>query len=170
VIPERVVSSRARQFALGALALAIAVAAGLGVFAYTADLERKHEQAIAEELSRQVVVLAQREKAQAGEMISVADRERLARSVFAVIEQDSSGGEVLLGTAWAVRANLLATNAHVAAEFKSLKSGESLIVRPAGSGDYRYLIDRVQIHPGYEAYESFMQSDPFPSCKVTLFS
>ena len=161
VVPERLLAGRARQFALGGAALAAAVAIGLGVVAYQANAERERQQALADGLSQQVIALNAREKASAGERISVADRARLSRSVYAVIVQDSSGREDLLGTAWAVRPNLLATNSHVAADFKALKPGEAMKVRPSGAGDYRYFIDSVQMHPGFDGFQAYLQSDPF---------
>jgi Trypsin-like peptidase domain/FHA domain len=77
-------------------------------------------------------------------------------SVYLVLIQDSKGFLTREATAWVVdqKAGLMVTNAHVAAEFDTTtKQGGHLVVH-APSADAKLLtIDRVQIHPGYNAFQ-----------------
>src|SRR5262249_20541757 len=141
---------------------------GLGI-AIQADLrkQRSEERRAADMASRttvladQVDAMSGLQKQAAGALISGQERERLNRSVFAVVLKDAAGHERLLGTAWPVRPNLLATNAHVAKEFETLDANESLVVRPPGGSSEEYQVTGVAVHPGFEAFQKFERSDPF---------
>jgi hypothetical protein len=78
----------------------------------------------------------------------------------------SATGESGLGTAWVVGDGVLATNAHVAAEYANLASGQQIFVRSTGPEHFTHAVTRVDIHPGYEAFLQFVTENP----RVTLGS
>ncbi|HEX8165109.1 MAG TPA: trypsin-like peptidase domain-containing protein [Beijerinckiaceae bacterium] len=146
----------ARRYAIGAAGLALVAAAGLGV----AVVRMQRDEAERAGIAAQLASLSAEQRKAASERIAVADRERLSRSVFAVIARNQAGNERLVGTAWPIRSDLLATNAHVAAAKFDLEPGDTLIARPAGTGAESYEIVQVGIHPGYVALSRFVNEDP----------
>lgn len=72
-----------------------------------------------------------------------------ARSVYCVMRSGADGASAL-GTAWVVdRARgLLATNAHVAAEFRA----GATVVRPSGAGGRDLEVEAARLHPAYAAF------------------
>jgi hypothetical protein len=167
-VPLRAAATRARLFAFVGLTIALFAVIGLGL-AIRIDL---HHQRAAQRrasfvaaqtklLANQVDAVAGQQKMSAATQISGQERERLNRSVFAVVLRDPNGHERLLGTAWPVRPNLLATNAHVAKDFEKLDKGESLLVRPPGGSSVEYQVVGTIIHPGFDALQKYQSSDPF---------
>jgi hypothetical protein len=167
-VPLRAAAARARRYAFTGLAIALLAVIGLGL-AIRIDLRHQRgEQRRAAFVAAQTMMLANQVEAVAGQQkqsaatqISGQERERLNRSVFAVVLRDANGHERLLGTSWPVRPNLLATNAHVAKDFDKLAKGESLSVRPPGGSSTEYPVVGTIIHPGYEALQKYESSDPF---------
>jgi hypothetical protein len=77
-----------------------------------------------------------------------------SRSVYLVLARHADGGgERAIGTAWVVGSSLLATNAHVAAHFAKVASGDVLVVRSNELQPRDFVIDRVTIHPGFAAFQ-----------------
>ena len=148
-------SKRTRTVASAAVALALFIAAGLAW--QTRQLAAEKAESAA--LVGQMATLTARQKEQASQEISIDERDHLAQSVYAVVVRDAAGAERLLGTSWAVRPHTLATNAHVAAEFSTLKPGEALVVRPPGSADVEFVIRSATMHPGYKAFDRFVNDD-----------
>ncbi len=74
------------------------------------------------------------------------------KAVFMVTVQNEQGGESGKGTAWVCdkEGGVLATNAHVAVIFNSLKEGERMIARNVEGKEVR--VKGVRIHPGYRAF------------------
>jgi len=167
-VPLRAAATRARRYAFIGLAVALVAVIGLGI-AIRIDMREQRGQArraayVAAQtalLANQVDTMTGLQKQAADTLISAQERERLNRSVFAVVLRDTNGRERLLGTAWPVRPNLLATNAHVAKDFGKLEKGQSLLVRPPGGGAEEYGILGTIIHPGFDALSKFQSSDPF---------
>lgn len=144
---------------VAAVAVFLAVVAGAGGAWqwWQLSAERAHTRV----LVGQMAALAAQQKAQAAERISADARAHLSDAVYAVILRDKAGAESLIGTAWGVASNKLATNAHVAAEFDKISSGGSLVVRPSGSGRAEYAVRSVAIHPGYAAFDRYTNDDTF---------
>jgi V8-like Glu-specific endopeptidase len=167
-VPLRAAAARARRYAFTGLAIALLAVIGLGL-AIRIDLrhqraEQRRAAFVAAKtmmLANQVEAVAGQQKQSAATQISGQERERLNRSVFAVVLRDANGHERLLGTSWPVRPNLLATNAHVAKDFDKLAKGESLVVRPPGGSSTEYPVVGTMIHPGYDALQKYESSDPF---------
>jgi hypothetical protein len=68
-----------------------------------------------------------------------------------------------IATAWVIdqAKGLLATNAHVAAEFKSLEPNAQMIVRSPGPNPRSFVVNDAPIHPGYEAFQKLWKEfDP----------
>lgn len=74
---------------------------------------------------------------------------RTARSVYCVM-RTNPGGAAAVGTAWVVDrdAGLLATNAHVAAEFRPGVT----VVRASGAGGRDLRVEAARLHPAYAAF------------------
>ncbi|MFI4995235.1 MAG: trypsin-like serine peptidase [Hyphomicrobiales bacterium] len=167
-VPLRAAATRARRFAFVGLVTALVAVLGLGLAVHTEmrqqrGLQRRTAFAASQTawLASQVDAMTGLQKQAASTLISGRERERLNRSVFAVVLKDANGRERLLGTAWPVRPNLLATNAHVAKDFGKLGKDESLFVRPPGGSSEEYGVIGVTIHPGFDALAKFESSDPF---------
>ncbi|MFT7617361.1 MAG: hypothetical protein ACI97A_000997 [Planctomycetota bacterium] len=81
---------------------------------------------------------------------------------------DVKGG----GTAWVVGKGILATNAHVATNFKKLRAeGGGLVIRTTGDNPQDILIDRVKLHPGYERWLQLGQEfNPFDKSAIDFLS
>ncbi|MFI5014476.1 MAG: trypsin-like serine peptidase [Hyphomicrobiales bacterium] len=167
-VPLRAAATRARRFAFIGLAVALVAVVGLGL-AVRIDLRQQRSQqrraAFAASqtaaLVSQVDAMTGLQKQAAGTLISGRERERLNRSVFAVVLKDANGHERLLGTSWAAKPNLLATNAHVAQEFAKLGKGESMVVRPPGGSSDEFTVVGTSIHPGFDELKKYQSSDPF---------
>jgi Trypsin-like peptidase domain len=167
-VPPRDTAARARRYAFTGLAAALLAVVGLGL---AIRIELRHQRAeqrraalvVAQTmmLANQVEAVAGQQKQSAATQISGQERERLNRSVFAVVLRDANGHERLLGTSWPVRPDLLATNAHIAKDFDKLAKGESLLVRPPGGSSTEYPVVGTIIHPGYDALQKYESSDPF---------
>lgn len=82
---------------------------------------------------------------------------RVSNSVYLVLVRNSDGAEVPAGTAWVIDDKRLATNAHVAMIYESLKAEEELIVR-ASIRPYRtHVVSRIELHPGYKRFPELWQ-------------
>jgi len=166
--PLRAAATRARRFAFIGLGVALVAVVGLAL-AIRVDLRKQRgDQRRATFIATRTAMLADQvdvvnglQKQSAGSLISGEQRERLNRSVFAVVLKDSNGRERLLGTAWPVKPNLLATNAHVAKDMEHLDKGDTLLVRPPGGGAEEYPVVGSMVHPGFDALQKFERSDPF---------
>ena len=92
--------------------------------------------------------------------IGADSRAHLARAVYSVQLVDARGvAEPGAGTAWVVGANLLATNAHVAAARQGLRPGEKMVVRGPGQNGAVHEVVEHTLHPGYAALRFFVDSD-----------
>src|SRR5882724_3799051 len=120
----RAVTGRTRRTRTLSIATAVVlVAGGIGLYAVVRRLGREVRvtEAKVERLPDEI-----RQRTGLG----LTDRLREAqRSVYQVVVRDQSGGASALGTAWVVRPNQLATNAHVAGEFDDTrKNGLAMAV------------------------------------------
>ena len=92
--------------------------------------------------------------------IGADSRAHLARAVYSVQLVDARGvAKPGAGTAWVVGANLLATNAHVAAARQGLRPGEKMVVRGPGQNGAVHEVVEHTLHPGYAALRFFVDSD-----------
>ncbi|UTW45255.1 trypsin-like peptidase domain-containing protein [bacterium SCSIO 12696] len=73
-------------------------------------------------------------------------------SVYLVLIQNDSEGERLHGTAWVTDSRQLATNAHVAEKFNSLKPGENMLVRSSVPPYQTHRVTQAVLHPGYRDF------------------
>jgi formylglycine-generating enzyme required for sulfatase activity len=104
-------------------------------------------------------------------------------SVYVVVVQDGNKSPTPWGTAWVVckKRGLLATNAHVYLDFKEKKlakklpAGSRLAVHAPVAGGEVLPIDmnHIQIHPGYAAWQEFVNEFPplgktVAACDVAL--
>jgi len=79
--------------------------------------------------------------------------DQVRQSVYLVLVQNKVGGERVHGTAWVTENNQLATNAHVARIFETIKSDEKILVRSSISPYQSHEVTKVKLHPGYEAFK-----------------
>lgn len=81
---------------------------------------------------------------------------KVADSVYLVLDRDPDGNLTTVATAWVVdqARGILATNAHVASEFNSIPSDHQLLVRSTAETPLDFVVQSVQIHPGYSAFGS----------------
>ncbi len=91
----------------------------------------------------------------AGESITPAVLQKARDSVYLVVVRDASG-EIGEGTSWVVAPGILATNAHVAEITKTLNPGEEMVVRSPVEPYITHKVLRVEIHPGYYAFNDRM--------------
>lgn len=75
-------------------------------------------------------------------------------STYQVVEKGAVGGDKLRGesprgTAWVVAPGILATNAHVAEIFGTLRPGHELYVRAAAPSTKEHRVSAVQTHPAF---------------------
>ena len=80
-------------------------------------------------------------------------RDRLTRSVF-LVNTPTSGG-----TAFPIGPHLLATNSHVGELYEELKPGQKMVVRSPGRDGKIYEVIDHKLHPGYRAFEKFLEQD-----------
>jgi hypothetical protein len=96
-------------------------------------------------------------------------------SVYLVLIQDGNKFLKRLGTAWVVdqQKGLLATNAHIAEEFQELekaKNGSRMVIHAPVAGDQLLAVDRVQIHPGYDAWHKlWTQFEPVEQTSAVAY-
>jgi hypothetical protein len=86
-------------------------------------------------------------------IISNEVRARVTNATF-LVEVPGSGG-----TAVAIGPHMLATNSHVAILFDELKPGEKMQVRSPGLNGKTYDVVKHQLHPGYQAFQAFLNQD-----------
>jgi hypothetical protein len=136
-----------QRVALGVLAIAIVAAAAWALLYRQQARTERELNALQARASESVASLSP-------EMLK-----RVSGSTYLVLIRDAQGSEDAMATAWAVGKGVLATNAHVAATFNSLKSGYSLTVRATTPPYPTIPIQRVVIHPDYQrftdAWEAF---------------
>lgn len=96
-------------------------------------------------------------------------------SVYLVLIQDSNKFLKRLGTAWVVdqEKGLLATNVHIAEEFQELKkakNGSRMVIHAPVAGNQLLAVDRVQIHPGYDAWHKlWTQFEPVEQTSAVAY-
>lgn len=92
-----------------------------------------------------------------------------AQSVYLVIIRDGYGNESTFATAWVVdqARGILATNAHVATSFDSLRDDETFVVRSSDEEPRDFTIESVRIHPGYDQFER-LWNDYDPTIRASL--
>lgn len=156
---------------------------------------RRTAEEVAEGTAREV---AKKEAAGVAKQVATDETRKLQKSfsdvfagmepsVYPVFSRTSLGkgkGSIDLkggGTAWVVAPGVLATNAHVAANFAKLKAqGGGLVIRTTAQPPQEVLVDKVLIHPGYQQWaelrNEFRPIDKgafdflglFPACDVAL--
>ena len=88
----------------------------------------------------------------------------LKESVCLVLKQDEGKHYEPQATAWVIDQSkgVVATNAHVADIFlHELLEGQRLLIRTSGTSPQDFLIESVQIHPGYEVFSKLWKTyDP----------
>lgn len=92
------------------------------------------------------------------------------QSVYLVLIRDGYGNESVFATAWVVdrERGILATNAHVAESFDSLREDEKFVVRSNEAVPRDFVIQSVRIHPGYDAFEKLWNEyDPTVRASLT---
>ncbi|HKX46458.1 MAG TPA: trypsin-like peptidase domain-containing protein [Planctomycetota bacterium] len=109
--------------------------------------------------------------------------QRVEPSVYLVVRVIRSGADEYanaFGTAFSVGPGVLATNAHVAAEFDALGANGEMRVRSTGTAPHDLVVERVGLHPGYAVFEADVRQsglfdlaaasslDPVPACDVAL--
>lgn len=99
--------------------------------------------------------VAQLPPATAGEAITPEVLQKARDSVYLVVVKDASG-ELGEGTSWVVAPGILATNAHVADIMNGLQPGEEMVVRSPVEPYNTHKVLRIQIHPGYAAFNQRM--------------
>jgi hypothetical protein len=96
-------------------------------------------------------------------------------SVYLVLIQDKNQFLKRLGTAWVVdqQKGLLVTNAHIAEEFQELKqakNGSRMVLHAPVAGDELMAVDRVQIHPGFDAWHKlWTQFEPVEQTSAAAY-
>lgn len=86
---------------------------------------------------------------------------RATPSTYVVIQCDSEGREWGCGTAWVVKDQTLATNAHVGRLFGKLQSDQKLVVRSNSVPPREAQVKSVTLHPGYEEFQKIVaEYDP----------
>ena len=143
---------RARRFALIGLAIAILVGGGAAAFVYLARNEAARLNSALEALNREQAQLA-------SESIPRAVRDNLLRAAYFVVTRKEDREEY--GTASPIGPDLLATNAHVAESFLNRGPKGRMVVRAPGVGGREYEVVEVRIHPGYRAFQEFLDQDQF---------
>lgn len=98
----------------------------------------------------------------AGLIIPAEVREHLSDATFLVEAPEGGATAVVLNPdifGPDTPNRVLATNAHVAAMFEDLKPGEEMLVRGPGVNGATYRVIKHEIHPGYAAFQNFLNQD-----------
>lgn len=153
VLGSHAAAARARRLALIGVAVAVIGAGAAGVVLWLKGAEGARLEKAVAELERERVRVA-------SESIGPAARERLIQTAYLVVKRFASGQESGQGTAFPIGPDTFATNAHVADLRKTLGAGDKLIVRAPGSGGKSYEVIEARNHPGYDAFNHFLEQDP----------
>jgi hypothetical protein len=150
---SRATATRARRLAAIGMVIAVLAAGAAGGFMYWTRLDSTR-------LDRAVAELANTQKQTVTDTIPAAVRERLMQASYVVVLRFASGQETPDGTASPIAPDALATNAHIVELFEKLGPGEKMFVRAPGPNGKAYEVVSTRRHPGYLAFNSFLQSDP----------
>jgi hypothetical protein len=137
-------------------AVAVVVALGGGAFAAYNYISTNQTATRLDAAQKQFAETLARE---ANLRISADVRAHIARAAYHVELQDAQQRVRAAGTAWPVRPNLLATNAHVGILREGLRPRERMIVRAPGANGQIYEVVEHKLHPGYVPFNAFLQSD-----------
>jgi hypothetical protein len=158
IIQQRVASSRdaaakARRLAYAGVAVAVIAALGAGgVFFLSHNEGAKLEEAVGK--------LAKAQADAASESISAPVRDKVMQAAHVVLVKFASGQVSAQGSASPIGPDLLVTNAHVAALRDTLGPNDKMFVRSPGPNGKTYEIIETKLHPGYKAFNSFLNEDP----------
>lgn len=112
--------------------------------------------------------------------------EKARPSIYLVYKRSTSGNIDPMATAWSLdpKQGIFGTNSHVAANFRSLRSDQKLMVRSSGDDPRDFEVTSVEMHPGYNefidtwrAYDPAVRTSPVrlervgspgPACDVAL--
>ena len=169
-----------RQSRFIALTLMALVGIGAALFAVNKDLRNLVGRQ--DEISLKLVDLDDRTQSQntvvsslatkfTGELEGLKNEEKKfidmladkSKSIGLVLIRDSQGNFEPQATAWVVdqERGILATNGHVAEIFNEIGADSQLIVRTPGMSPQDFVVERVEIHPGYRDFDSFwVEYDP----------
>lgn len=150
---SRATAKRARRLAAIGVAIAVVAAGAAGGFMYWTRLDSTR-------LDRAVAELANTQKQTVTDTIPAAVREKLMQAAYVVVLRFASGQETPDGTASPIATDALATNAHIVELFEKLGPGEKMFVRAPGPNGKTYEVISTNRHPGYKAFNTFLQSDP----------
>jgi V8-like Glu-specific endopeptidase len=150
---SRATATRARRFAATGVAIALLAAGAAGGFMYWTRLD-------ASRLDRAVASLADSQKQTLADSIPAPVREKLMQAAYVVVQRFASGQETPNGTASPIAPDILATNAHIVELHDKLGPGEKLFVRAPGPNGKTYEVIASLKHPGYKAFNAFLQADP----------
>ncbi|MCB1497901.1 MAG: trypsin-like peptidase domain-containing protein [Bauldia sp.] len=82
---------------------------------------------------------------------------RMKDSAYAVVLVGKDGSRTLLGTAWPVGEGMVATNAHVAAQYDPRGTRKLLVIHPGNT--IVHTVTAAWIHPGYAALKDFRSKE-----------
>lgn len=149
---SRLAASRAGRFGIIGLLVAIVAGGAAGTVWYTSHNDAARLGRLAEDLTRRQAELV-------SQTIPEAVRLKLLQAAYIVVKTGPAGTST--GSASPIGPDTLATNAHVAAFMDNLKPGERVFVRSPGSEGREYPVIGATKHPGYVAYQKYLEQDPF---------
>ncbi|BAT61549.1 hypothetical protein GJW-30_1_04108 [Variibacter gotjawalensis] len=153
VTSSREAARRARTYAMGGTAAAVAIALCVGAYAFFSRSD-------ASKLEGAVAELERKQAAAAADSIPGPVRDKVMAAAHVVVVQFADGRVSAQGTASPIGEDLLVTNAHVAELREQLGPKDKLIVRSPGEKGKVYEVIEHKLHPGYRAYSSWKDADP----------
>lgn len=82
--------------------------------------------------------------------------DKAAESVYVIAVRSDAGGESIAGTGWSAPGGVIVTNAHIASEIPTSQDGVRWFVRSATPPHREHAVTGHRIHPGYNAFRSFI--------------